>query len=130
MASTEVWSGSTSDGTFSGTSCGAWNDNSSVGDYGDATSAGSSWLRLAFQGCSNTARLYGISPAITLFPGDADLNGLVSLTDFVIWADHYGEMVGAVGTTVDNPEPSSLTLLALGTLGVLGYGWRRRKRVA
>jgi hypothetical protein len=28
------------------------------------------------------------------------------------------------------PEPSTLTLLALGTLGLLGYAWRRRKRAA
>jgi hypothetical protein len=27
----------------------------------------------------------------------------------------------------DIPEPSSLTLLGLGTLGLLGYGWRQRK---
>jgi hypothetical protein len=26
------------------------------------------------------------------------------------------------------PEPASLTLLSLGTLGLLGYAWRRRKR--
>jgi hypothetical protein len=25
------------------------------------------------------------------------------------------------------PEPASLTLLGLGALGLLGYGWRRRK---
>lgn len=33
---------------------------------------------------------------------------------------------GAVGTVI--PEPSTLTLLALGTAGLLGYGWRRRRR--
>src|SRR5262249_30602852 len=28
------------------------------------------------------------------------------------------------------PEPASLTLLGLGTLGLLGYGWRSRRRMA
>jgi hypothetical protein len=28
------------------------------------------------------------------------------------------------------PEPSSLTLLGLGSFGLLGYGWRRQKRIA
>jgi hypothetical protein len=28
------------------------------------------------------------------------------------------------------PEPASLTLLGLGSLGLLGYGWRRRKQTA
>jgi hypothetical protein len=28
------------------------------------------------------------------------------------------------------PEPSTLTLLSLGSLSLLGYGWRRRKQVA
>jgi hypothetical protein len=27
------------------------------------------------------------------------------------------------------PEPSSVVLLAVGSLGLLGYGWRRRKQV-
>jgi hypothetical protein len=30
----------------------------------------------------------------------------------------------------DTPEPSSLMLAGLGTMTVLGYGWRRRKRMA
>jgi hypothetical protein len=33
-------------------------------------------------------------------------------------------------SAVPTPEPSSLTLLGLGTFTLLGYGWRRRKRTA
>jgi hypothetical protein len=28
------------------------------------------------------------------------------------------------------PEPSTLTLLSIGSLGLLGYGWRRRNLAA
>jgi hypothetical protein len=28
------------------------------------------------------------------------------------------------------PEPASLTLLGLGALGLLGYGWRKRRQAA
>jgi hypothetical protein len=28
------------------------------------------------------------------------------------------------------PEPASLTLLGLGALGLLGYGWRRQQQAA
>jgi hypothetical protein len=31
-------------------------------------------------------------------------------------------------TTTAAPEPASVTLLGLGSLGLLGYGWRRRKQ--
>ena len=28
------------------------------------------------------------------------------------------------------PEPASLTLLGIGALGLLGYGWRKRRQAA
>ena len=66
--------------------------------------------------------------------GDATGEFQTTLSDFNVWAFNYGATAGSTGGTpvpisaVNTPEPSSLLLLALGTLGLVGYGWRRRKR--
>jgi hypothetical protein len=36
----------------------------------------------------------------------------------------------ATSATAAAPEPASLTLLGIGSIGLLGYGWRRRKQSA
>jgi hypothetical protein len=47
---------------------------------------------------------------------------------FEFW---YGFNVGAPSVaTAAVPEPSSLSLLAIGTVILIGYGWRRRKQTA
>src|SRR5262245_33190277 len=38
------------------------------------------------------------------------------------------EAQGMVGVVHVVPEPSTLALIGIGTLGLLGYGWRRRKQ--
>jgi hypothetical protein len=49
----------------------------------------------------------------------------IDTTDIVINVDNFtfGQALAAA------PEPASLTLLGLGSLGLLGYGWRRRKQL-
>jgi hypothetical protein len=41
-----------------------------------------------------------------------------------------GDYLGLAPSTTSTPEPPTLTLLGIGSLGLLGYGWRRRKQVA
>jgi hypothetical protein len=42
----------------------------------------------------------------------------------------YGYTKFTVGPTTAVPEPGSLTLVGIGAVGLIGYGWRRRGRIA
>jgi hypothetical protein len=52
----------------------------------------------------------------------------------VVWTwgsgAHADSFTLQIGPTTATPEPTSLTLLGLGSLSLLGYGWRRRNRAA
>ena len=89
-------------------------------------------------------------------PGDADLNGRVELSDFLILSDNFGESGGwtsgdfdfsgevqlsdflllsenfgkSAGRSASIPEPNARYLLVAGTLSYLGFRRRRPSRVA
>jgi hypothetical protein len=61
--------------------------------------------------------------------------GITSVTISSANANELGfvfaiDNVSFTPNTVATPEPASLTLLGIGGLGLIGYGWRKRKRSA
>lgn len=59
--------------------------------------------------------------------GNRSLNKSGQLTFIATLAD--GRVVAARADPVV-PEPSTVTLFGLGSLGLLGYGWRRRQQAS
>jgi hypothetical protein len=72
-----------------------------------------------------------------VFSVQFDTNWSVSGGEQLFFANGAGFTTGDGHWTISGassptavPEPSTLTLLGLGSLGLLGYGWSRRKQVA
>lgn len=80
---------------------------------------------------------YGPKPVDEAINKETDTFQTFISSEQVISGTTYNVLYGGVQwgytfTTVDfpSPEPSTLTLLGTGSFGLLGYGWRRRKRIA
>ena len=63
--------------------------------------------------------------------GDANYDGVVNGLDRDLWFSHVGlpslgGLMPAASVTAA-PEPTTLSLIAAGLLGLLAYGWRKRR---
>jgi hypothetical protein len=71
----------------------------------------------------------GVAPATVASIPQGTTNGMGSSqggSDRAVFELHDNDTISATSL----PEPASLTLLVTGALGLLGYGWRRRKQAA
>jgi hypothetical protein len=81
-------------------------------------------IAINFQGATATVEFSdGLVAKATL---SGPISGSNSLGDFVEWESTFS----ASGGHTPVPEPASLTLLGVGALSLVGYGWRRRRRAA
>jgi hypothetical protein len=74
----------------------------------------------------------------TVLKGKIPVGGGTSIVESMLDPSLLPPVVGGGITNVEifqpgvsaTPEPASLTLFGIGTLGLIGYGWRRRKQAA
>ncbi len=89
----DAWGGTVSSGFWTGSSCDDWDDPSSSNsaDTGKVDAVNSGWLNSSIRACNQSARLYGISPELTvLLPGDVNGDWQVDAADYQAWRAGYG----------------------------------------
>ena len=71
---------------------------------------------------------YNQTPAMTWTLGDFNGDGKVDINDLTIVLTHYNQSLGSsAGGMAAVPEPSSLVLLGVVAVGLLGCAWRRSR---
>ena len=77
-----------------------------------------------------TSNNFGETEGMGFQDGDMDGDGDVDFFDYITVSNHFGDSLpasaGVVGVA-EVPEPSTFGLLGVGTVGLLAYGWRRRR---
>jgi len=59
--------------------------------------------------------------------GDFDFDGDVDFGDYMILEAAFGDRAGGESAAMNIPEPGTLAMLIIGSVGLLAYGWRRRR---
>jgi hypothetical protein len=107
--------------------------------YGVRADYGPQQANIIFGGvtvATDSTAIYGLTPGWFLNTADVTATATSEVLSFQAvdttvlgGSPGGGNEIDAV-SLVPVPEPTSLTMLATGALGLLGYGWRRRKRTA
>jgi hypothetical protein len=132
-----VFTGSSGVGGVTAGPCGSnWNNPAGSCFVGNLTATDAHWLINAGSFCNVTARLYGISPLLTVpLPGDFNGDGVTDAADYDIWRksngtatnydlwrSHFGQSITGSGASVESatvPEPSSLVLFVIVVVSLL-----------
>jgi PEP-CTERM motif len=90
-------------------------------------------IGLAF--VNSTTGAFTSSPQIITYSGDEAVEIFSGGGLFVVFYGNSEDNVASGSgewnvSFIPVPEPASLILLGIGTVGVVGYGWRKRKRAA
>ena len=70
------------------------------------------------------------TPGPALSDGDFNEDNKVNAADYTTWANNFGTDYsgsGSQGAVASVPEPSTFLLTCFGLVGLIAYGWRRRK---